>query len=129
VTKKIPYEGVYCDTRMGGFPKFYLGCKPANADMRIPDEYLESVCFLCVKIPEPDGDDTHQFIGTGFIVSVATRFTPMRIFCLVTAKHIIAAARAAGHSDLYVRMNTDDDRSIYDMGATGRLVLFGKSGC
>jgi hypothetical protein len=112
VTKKVPYEGVYCDTRMGGVPKHYLNCKPANADMRIPDEYLESVCFLCVKFSGPDDEEIIEFVGTGFLVSVPTRFTTMRIICLVTAKHIILKARAAGHSDLHLRMNLDDGQSI-----------------
>ncbi|HVS81901.1 MAG TPA: serine protease [Pyrinomonadaceae bacterium] len=80
--------------------------------MRIPDEYLQCVCFLCVKVPGPSEHETDEFIGTGFIVSVATRFPAMRIFCLVTAKHIIKAATDAGHVDLYVRMNTDDGSSI-----------------
>lgn len=65
-----------------------------------------------MKVPGPDDHETDEFIVTGFIVSVATRFTTMRIFCLVTANHIIKAARNAGHVDLYVRMNTDDGSSI-----------------
>jgi hypothetical protein len=114
VTKKVPYEGVYCDTRMGGVEKYYLNCKPANADMRIPDEYLKGVCFLCVRIPGSGehASDTDEFIGTAFMVGVSTRFPAMKMFCLVTAKHIIDHAREAGHVEIYVRMNTDDGSSI-----------------
>ena len=79
--------------------------------MRIPDDYLESVCFLCVKF-DRDGQEVVEFFGTGFLVSIATRYSTMRIYCLVTAKHLINRWRAANHPDLYVRMNTDDDRSI-----------------
>ncbi len=102
MTATVPYNGFYSDDRMGGFPKSYLACKPANADMRIPDEYLDGVCFICVR----DVDGNFQFFGTGFFVSVPTSWPMFRIFCLVTAKHNIEKAKEAGHDEIFARMNT-----------------------
>lgn len=67
MTKTVPYDGLYCDDRMVGDPKYYLGGKPVNADMRIPDEYLESVCFVCVKVPLENGQHRIEFAGTGLL--------------------------------------------------------------
>lgn len=30
MTKTVPYDGLYCDDRMVGDPKYYLGGKPVN---------------------------------------------------------------------------------------------------
>lgn len=113
--KYVPYDGIYCDERMGGYPKYYLGGKPANADMRIPDEYLKGVFFLSVRKTAKSGQaEIDYFIGTGFIVSGPTRFKDMRIFYLVTAKHVLENAKAKGYEgkDIRMRVNTKDGKSI-----------------
>lgn len=115
MSKYIPYDGLYCDRRMGGFPKYYLGGKPASADMRIPDEYLKGVFFLSVrKTAKSCEEEIDYFIGTGFVVSGPTRFKDHRIYYLVTAKHIIESAKEAGYDDKDIRMrvNTKDGKSI-----------------
>jgi hypothetical protein len=104
MTKFTPYDGIYCDDRMAGSPKYYLGGKPANADMRIPDEYLKGVFFLSVRKTAKSGQkEIDLFIGTGFIVSGPTRFKDMRIFYLVTAKHILENAKEKGYEDKDIR--------------------------
>lgn len=100
---------------MAGVPKYYLGGKPANADMRIPDEYLKGVFFLSVRKTAKSGqEEIDYFIGTGFVVSGPTRFKDQRIFYLVTAKHIIENAKKAGYEDKDIRMrvNTKDGKSM-----------------
>ncbi len=109
MTKGVPYSGIYCDERMGGF----LVGQPANADMRIPDEYLKGVFFLSVRRTASTGqEEIDYFIGTGFIVSCPTRFKNQRIFYLVTAKHVIEKAKAAGYDEISIRVNTKDGTSL-----------------
>src|SRR5713226_5062614 len=88
--------GLYCDNRMGGWPKYSVG-RPPNYDMRIPDEYLKGVFFLSIKKTASSGEEIDYFIGTGFVVSGPTRFKDQRIFYLVTAKHILEEAKAKGY--------------------------------
>jgi len=64
---------MYKDTRLGGVEKWYH-IRPEDADMRIPDEVLKSVCFLCVKIAKGSNAGKYQPIGTGFFVSVRKRY-------------------------------------------------------
>ncbi|MDX6498107.1 MAG: hypothetical protein QOG23_1367 [Blastocatellia bacterium] len=109
---ETPYNGLYCDNRMGGWPKYYLGHKPANADMRIPDEYLDGVVFLCVRKTAKSGlEEIDYFIGTAFLISEPTSFEGQRIFYLVTAKHLIEEWTKAGY-DISARFNTKDGQSI-----------------
>jgi hypothetical protein len=102
---------IYCDTRLGGVKKYYLGGRPADANMRIPNDYLESVCFICVKVQGVAGEDDF-FIGTGFFCSVNSSLPGLRHSYLVTDRHVIQDAKAAGYSDFYVRLNTVNGRSI-----------------
>lgn len=103
---------LYCDTRMGGVKRWYIG-KPEDADMRIPDNHLDCVCFICVKVKNSFGAEEDFFIGTGFYVTVPGTLLPnFRFMYLVTARHIIKDAEANGYSEFYVRMNTRDGSSI-----------------
>lgn len=72
---------------------------PDDADMRIPDEFRDCTCFLCVK----DGDVVKPG-GTAFLVS----FPVGRLFTfhyLVTAKHCVTKALDK-YGELYARINT-----------------------
>jgi hypothetical protein len=112
MTKCVPYDGLYCDERITGFPKYYLGGKPVDADMRVSEDYLESVCFICVKVPLENENYRLEFAGTGFIVSFPTRFQTVRMTCFVTAKHVIQNIRKAGYTEIFVRINTEHGQSV-----------------
>ncbi len=71
--------------------------------MRITDDILNCVCFLCVKIRGEYAEEYH-FIGTGFFIGVET--SDFEFCYLVTARHILKYAEDKGHKDLYVRLNT-----------------------
>lgn len=88
---------MYKDTRLGGVEKWY-NFPPSDANMRIPNELLHSVCFLCVKYQEQ-----YQAIGTAFFV----KFSKDEFdFChLFTAKHIIDEVKKQGYETLYARLN------------------------
>jgi hypothetical protein len=103
---------LYCDHRMGGKGRWVFG-DPDDTKMRIPDDNLDSVCFLCVKVRDAAGFEYDYFIGTGFFVSIdSTLISGGRHYYLVTAKHVIENTRAQGYSDFHVRINTADGRSI-----------------
>jgi trypsin-like peptidase len=103
---------LYRDTRMGGSGRWVFG-DPDDANMRIPDDNLEAVVFLCVKVRDAGGFESDYFIGTGFFVSIdSTLFSGGRHYYLVTAKHVIEDTRAQGYSEFYVRINTADGKSI-----------------
>jgi hypothetical protein len=81
--------------------------------MRIPDEYLQGVCFLSVRKTAQSGDEEiDYYIGTAFVVAGPTRWEAMRIFYLVTAKHVIEDAKKAGYDEIRVRWNRKDGTSI-----------------
>lgn len=72
--------------------------------MRVPDEILKSVVFLCTK-STTEGQERFDYRGTGFWVSVPSQahqgvLSPY----LITAKHNIEKAQQDGQ-DLYIRLN------------------------
>ena len=76
--------------------------------MLIPNDFLECVCFLCVKETR-GGADYFDYGGTAFIVSVPSETQPKE-HCyayLVTAKHCIQD-RSGVRRNLYVRLNKED---------------------
>ena len=102
---------LYCDTRLGGVKRWYIG-RPKDADMRIPDDVLDSVCFICVKVPGGHGAEVDFFIGTGFFVSVPSRHPDINYLYLVTARHVLDGARKQGYSEFYFRLNRTDGTSF-----------------
>lgn len=81
--------------------------------MRIPDDVLKSVCFLCVK--ERVRPEQHHLFGTAFLVSVLSDVSPADscYVYLVTARHNITKARALirrepgnYYPELFVRINS-----------------------
>ena len=72
--------------------------------MRVPDEVLECVCFLCVK---DQNKNTYQYGGTGFFISVPSEKHSGKVYVyIVTAKHCIEKAKQYGN--LYLRLNKLD---------------------
>src|SRR5438067_650180 len=73
--------------------------------MRLPDDLLQCVCFLCIK-----RGAGFEFAGTAFFVGHPSDTHPeVSYVYLVTAKHCVVAGEKAG--GLYVRMNTVDGKS------------------
>jgi len=100
---------LYCDERMGGVKRWVIG-DPAEMNMRINEQYLKTVCFICVKVSTNCGEQD-LFIGTGFFVDVASALPGLSHKYLVTAKHVIEGAKAQGYSEFYVRLNMPDGTS------------------
>jgi hypothetical protein len=69
--------------------------------MRVPDQLLDTTCFLAVE--QTDSTKArYSYRGTAFFVSVPSERHPDKAFCyLVTARHCV---EAAGHRPL-VRLN------------------------
>lgn len=68
--------------------------------MRISDDVLECVCFLCVK-KEVDGVVSYPPWGTGFFITYGEGKSDRHY--LVTAKHVVTAANTYG--GLHIRLN------------------------
>lgn len=96
---------LYSDLRLGGVERLSIG-EPEDWKMRIPDELLECVCFLCVEKPTPEGAAWH-YGGTGFFVNVPNEVAPQSLShtYLVTARHCVVQASKTG-MPLFLRVNT-----------------------
>ncbi len=91
---------IFVDERFAS-PRIHLG-RPNDANMRIPDDFLKSVCFLCVQ-----DKGKWKFGGTAFFVAVPVEGDPTHSYIyLVTAKHCID--KAAPFGLLYLRINKHD---------------------
>jgi len=76
--------------------------------MRISDDFLECVCFLCVK----DNDTTFKLVGTGFFITVPSAVhAGIAFLYLVTAKHCVVEGEKVG--GLFVRLNTHEGKSQF----------------
>jgi len=70
--------------------------------VRIPDVIRECVCFLYVE----EAGRSMRPVGTAFLVSYSSDDKPESIHAyLVTALHVIAGAKDAGHEFIYLRLN------------------------
>ncbi|HLL75892.1 MAG TPA: serine protease [Pyrinomonadaceae bacterium] len=116
-----PGGELYCDTRFFGIERWYYG-RPKDADLRIPDDILKSVCFLLVRPTNERGQEYDHYIGTAFFViidrtidntpySSTPSLAPVRFAYLVTARHVIDNYKKAGYTQFYVRLNTNDKDS------------------
>ena len=76
--------------------------------MRIPDEILKSVCFLCVPKGKSTDALSFQYGGTAFFVSVpyGSDKRAHHVY-LVTAKHNVEKASNLGYQ-LHARLNTKE---------------------
>lgn len=102
---------MYKDTRLGRVEKWYH-TPPEGANMRIPDELLNSVCFLCVKIQSGKNAGRFQYLGTGFFVGI-TQEVGYDFCYLVTAQHIIDEAKRGGYKTIFARLNKYDGSAAY----------------
>jgi hypothetical protein len=91
---------VYGDRRHGGIERWYWG-DPREASMRIPDDWMECVCFLCTR----QSNGQYHYGGTAFFISVPAEHNPnLEFHYIVTAKHCIEHARQSG-SSIFLRLN------------------------
>ena len=76
--------------------------------MRLPDDFLKSVCFLCVKQIR-DGQERYQYGGTAFFVSIPSEVYPNDVAYLyaVTARHNVVKASELGCA-VELRLNQSD---------------------
>ncbi len=82
--------------------------------MRVPDNIIECVCFLCIK--KVDNDREYYTVGgTAFFVSIPSETHPdIGYVYLVTARHCADAAKEAGN--LYIRVNLKAGGAAYIKG-------------
>jgi hypothetical protein len=96
---KRSHPTLYCDTRLGGVPRWVLG-DPTELSMRIPDGLLDPPVFLCVEV-----DGRLRTAGTAFVLGLRgdrSQSKPSHHY-LVTARHCVEQSKNYG--DLYVRLN------------------------
>lgn len=75
--------------------------------MRVPDTIKESVFYLCAMTA--DNPAKFALLGTGFFVGMPTDDGARTFSHLVTAKHVIEAAKKIGiDGNVYIRLNTLD---------------------
>lgn len=91
---------LYADTRLGGTVKWVYG-DPREIDMHVPDELIDSVCFLCTK----EGGE-YIYGGTAFFLSYVSASMQQQRY-IVTARHCIEAIQELG-GDVCLRINTED---------------------
>jgi hypothetical protein len=94
------------DVRLAGaVPRYFMGAPPKDINMRLPDQILNTCCFLAHKTEEI------KFGGTGFIAAV--RGTHGNAFLyLVTAKHV---AEKIEHGPFVVGLNQKNGkRAVLD---------------
>jgi len=83
--------------------------------MRIPDNFKNSVCFLCVETGK-DGPNAYHYLGTAFLVRIPVNLpSPLGIgevsfVYLVTARHCVE--RAAHYGPLKARLNRKNGTSV-----------------
>lgn len=98
----------FCDTRMGGNPKFYI-IPPKDIGMRVPPEVKKCVCFIARPADGADGTHQAELIGTAFFVGLASKKIPrLSYLYLVTARHV---AEQVMNGPFWVRVNTKDGSS------------------
>lgn len=79
--------------------------------MRVPDEWLSSVCFLGLDMSHDDVFGT-RYMGTGFYFSIENEFdASIGHLYLVTDRHTIEGAQASAGA-LVARLNTEDGASV-----------------
>jgi hypothetical protein len=77
--------------------------------MRIPDNILKIVYFLCIRSGE-------EFIPIGTAFLVTTTKKKYTFYFLVTAKHIISKLKERNEDHVYVRIKTEDSNRLGYLG-------------
>ena len=89
--------------------------QPQRYSMRIPDDFKNSVCFLCVETGK-DSPNAYHYLGTAFFVRIPVNVpSPLGIgvvsfVYLVTARHCVE--RSAHYGPLKARLNRRNGTSI-----------------
>lgn len=74
--------------------------------MRVNEDVLKCVVFICVPKKLVDGSSGVSFIGTGFFVSIPSKKDKnIKYIYLVTAKHV---AKRLENTRFFVRINTNE---------------------
>jgi hypothetical protein len=100
---------IFEDTLVGGVTKRFFAEKPEHL-MQVPFEILDCVAFLCYR----DSPDVYKYAGTCFYFGFEDPKTKILFSYLVSAKHVIIAAKS--HSmdgKIYIRVNIKDSRAEY----------------
>jgi hypothetical protein len=92
---------IYVDRRLLGVERIYHGEPPEDFDMRVSDDVLKSVCFICWHDNQLD---EYTVGGTGFFVTWVEDGWPETY--LVTARHCVRDAQALGDGRVHVLLNT-----------------------
>ena len=101
---------LYVDRGPGRPERWFLGDAAPDYGMRISEDMLRSVVFVCSR--GRDGTYTEQ--GTAFGVSIADSPTPgYSQAYLVTARHVIDVCERTGDRRVHLRINTTDGRFRY----------------
>jgi hypothetical protein len=93
---------IWVDSRIGGFPRWYLD-RPKGAALRIDSMLLDSVVYLAVKNDETDAPTLG---GTACVVSVPSQVPGGSYQILVTAGHCVESMEQFAHR--YLRVNRQD---------------------
>jgi hypothetical protein len=95
---------LYADTRLGGVVKWVYG--DPSADMRVPRELIDCVCYLCTKV-----HGEWKYGGTAFFVSYppsdARAVGWREHLYVVTARHSLKEIEKLG-GEVCLRINTTD---------------------
>lgn len=100
---------LHVDHRLGGTPRYYLAEKSDNY-MYVPEEIHKCVVFVACH----NGFD-YTPLGTAFFVSIEAEGFGRRFVYLITAKHVIVAAKRHGdgqHVHLRVNMASGEARYL-----------------
>jgi hypothetical protein len=92
---------IYVDRRLLGVERIYHGNPPEDYEMRVSEEVLKSVCFICSYDKRRD---EYTVGGTGFFVAWPGDGWP-EIY-LVTARHCVRVAQDLGDGRVHVLLNT-----------------------
>jgi hypothetical protein len=104
---KLARGVLYADARIGGVEEWIYG-DPRDAAMRMPDKFLECVCYVCTKI-----HGEWKFGGTAFFIGVPSESVPDRTYIYaITARHCIKKIEELG-GDVHLRVNLADGRSVF----------------
>jgi hypothetical protein len=89
---------LYSDSRIGGVRQWSIG-DPSEIRMRVPDQILNCVGFLCLK-----ERGRYTVIGNAFFVGTPDNLRPDGYEYIVTARHLVEMGKRAG--GLFLRLNT-----------------------